>query len=261
MIDAHQHCWRIGQNDCVWPTSAEGVIHRDILPEHWAAIAAPLGVTGSVLVQSQQSALDTAWLLGLAREHDFILGVVGWINMKTDELIEDPWLKGIRPMVQGRPSNWLDDPVLDKNLAAMAERGLVFDALIRTKHLPSLRRLAKRHPKLSIVIDHGAKPEIAHNWLGEWKAQMIEFAQLPNVTCKLSGLLTEARSTQQSVVADVAAWLFGTFGEDRLLWGSDWPVVEMAATYEAWLRLARAAIPESAHARVFDANARRIYGL
>lgn len=265
MIDAHQHCWQLGQNDCVWPTRAEEAIHRDVLPMDWAAAALPLGVTGSVLVQSQESARDTSWLLGLAEEHDFILGVVGWANLKGDgktvTLPDGRWLKGLRPMVQGRPSGWLDDPALDKGLAAMAERGLVFDALVRTKHLPALRRMALRHPGLQIVIDHGAKPEIAHGWLGEWKAQIAALAALPNVACKLSGLLTEARAGQELQVAEVAQWLFARFGADRLVWGSDWPVLEMAGSYGGWLTLARAAVPAEAHAAVFEGNARRIYRL
>jgi L-fuconolactonase len=261
MIDAHQHCWRIGENDCVWPTPKEAAIHRDVLPEDWAAIARPLGVTGSVLVQSQESARDTAWLLDLAAEHDFLLGVVGWCNLKTDPLPESPWLKGLRPMVQGRPSGWLDEPALDRNLAAMARRGLVFDALVRPKHLPALRRMALRHPDLQIVIDHGAKPEIARSGLGEWKAQMAQLADLPNVACKLSGLLTEAPAGREYEVAQVAEWLFKSFGADRLIWGSDWPVLELAGRYEGWLTLAKAAVPAEAHGAVFEGNARRLYRL
>jgi L-fuconolactonase len=265
MIDAHQHVWRIGENDCVWPTHHEAAIHRDVLPDHWAAVAQPLGVTGSILVQSQESVRDTAWLLELAASHAHVLGVVGWADLKappkTFAIPDDPWLKGLRPMVQGRTTSWFDDPLLDKGLAAMAERGLVLDALIRTKHLPSLKRLALRHPRLRIVIDHAAKPEISRGWLGEWKALMLDLARLPNVACKLSGLLTEAAPGQESVVAGVADWLFGAFGPDRLIWGSDWPVLETASNYGAWLALAKAAVPNAAHGAVFEGNARRVYGL
>jgi L-fuconolactonase len=265
MIDSHQHCWQLGQNDCSWPTRAEAAIYRDVLPEDWAAAAQPCGVTGSVLVQSQESARDTAWLLELAGAHDFVLGVVGWVNLKSEgkapPFPESRWLKAVRPMVQGRPSGWLDDAALDKGLAAMAERGLVFDALVRTKHLPALRRMALRHPRLQIVIDHAAKPEIARGWLGEWKSQMAALASLPNVACKLSGLLTEARAGQEIQVAEVAGWLFAKFGADRLVWGSDWPVLEMAGSYGGWLTLAKAAVPAEAHTAVFEGNARRIYRL
>jgi L-fuconolactonase len=261
MIDAHQHVWRIGENDCVWPSKGDGVIYRNVLPEDWEAMAQPLGVTGSVLVQSQESLRDTAWLLDLAAQHDHILGVVGWVNLKTDPIPGNAWLKGLRPMVQQKPSGWLDDPALNAGLSAMAARGLVFDALVRAKHLPALRRMAKRHPKLQIVIDHGAKPEIARGTLGEWKVQMQEAARLPNVACKLSGLLTEASPGQEDLVREVAEWLFGLFGAERLIWGSDWPVLELRGDYEGWLALAKSAVPMAAQDAVFGGNARRIYGL
>jgi L-fuconolactonase len=256
VIDAHQHCWRLGTNDCTWPTAAEAAIHRDFLPGDWAALALPLGVTGSVLVQSQESMRDTAWLLELAEAHDFILGVVGWSDLKT--LSEGKWLKGLRPMVQGYPADWLDNPELDAGLAEMAGRGLVFDALVRPQHLPSLERMALRHPGLKIVIDHAAKPDIAGGDLTDWQLAIERLAALPNIACKLSGLLTEAGGKDVTAAAE---WLFETFGTERLLWGSDWPVLEMAGSYGEWLALARTIIPDSAHAQVFEANARRIYKL
>lgn len=218
-----------------------------------------------MLVQSQESARDTAWLLELAAAHAPVLGVVGWADLtdpgSIDGLAGNPWLKGLRPMVQDKADDWLDDPALEAGLARMAERGLVLDALVRPRHLPSLERLARRHPALSIVIDHGAKPDIAHGALDEWQAAMTALASLPNLSCKLSGLLTEARPGQETDVGLVAAWLLDTFGAERLLWGSDWPVLNLAGTYEGWLRLARAVIPAESHGAVFGENARRIYRL
>lgn len=256
MIDAHQHFWRLGENDCTWPTEGEAAIHRDFGPEDWLAVAGE--VSGSVVVQSQESLCDTAWLLELAEAHDFILGVVGWADLTGADFPDSPWLKGLRPMVQGYPADWLDDPALDTGLAAMAERGLVFDALVKPQHLASLERVARRHPGLSIVIDHAAKPAIASGNLGDWREAMQRLAALPNVTCKLSGLLTEADGRD---VAPLIRWLFDTFGEERLLWGSDWPVLNLAGDYAGWLALASSSIPEAAHAAVFNDNARRIYGL
>jgi L-fuconolactonase len=249
VIDAHQHFWRLGANDCTWPTAAEGAIHRDFLPEDW-----PGG--DSILVQSQESTRDTAWLLELAERHDFILGVVGWSDFASP-LPDSPWLKGLRPMVQGYADNWYDrfDP------GAMIERGLVLDALVRPRHLVSLERLARRHPGLRIVIDHGGKPGIASGDLGGWQLAMETLAALPNVACKLSGLLTEAAPGQQEQVARVGEWLFETFGLDRLIWGSDWPIVTLAASYDEWLDLARSITPAAPHAAVFEDNARRIYRL
>lgn len=258
MIDAHQHFWKLGEHDCVWPTAAEAAIYRDFLPADWRAVAEPCGVTGSVLVQSQESVRDTAWLLELAEQHDFILGVVGWADLTLPALPRSRWLKGLRPMVQGYPADYLDHPALDMGIAAMAEQGLVFDALVRPQHLPALERMARRQPTLSIVIDHAAKPDIAGGALTEWEAAMARLAALPNVTCKLSGLLTEAGGRD---VTPVIGWLFETFGADRLIWGSDWPVLNLAGSYAGWLVQAKTAVPAEAHAAVFEANARRIYGL
>lgn len=262
MIDAHQHFWRIGANDCSWPTAAEAVIHHDFLPGDWCALAAPLGVTHSLVVQSQESSRDTEWLLELAGAHGFILGVVGWADLKEGAAWPaSRWLKGLRPMVQGYAHDWLDDPSLDAALHAMAEQGLVFDALVRPRHLEALERMARRHPGLQIVIDHGAKPDIASGEFGEWRKTVERLAMLPNVACKLSGLLTEAASGQEAEIAQVGAWLFARFGPERLIWGSDWPVVELAGTYAGWLGLAQAIVPTAAHEAVFGGNARRIYGL
>ena len=258
MIDAHQHFWKLGEHDCTWPTAAEAAIHRDFLPDDWRAAAEPCGVTGGVLVQSQESTRDTLWLLELAEHHDFILGVVGWADLTLPTLPQSRWLKGLRPMLQGYPADTLDDSALDAGIAAMAEQTLVFDALVRPQHLPALERMARRHPDLSIVIDHAAKPDIAAGNLEAWQAAMTRLAALPNVTCKLSGLLTEAGGRD---VTPVIAWLFETFGAERLIWGSDWPVLELAGSYAGWLAQALAAIPSEAHAAVFEANARRIYDL
>lgn len=264
MIDAHFHIWRLGANDCTWPTKAEAPIHRDVLPFHWASQAMGASVGSGIVVQSQESARDTQWLIDMAASHHFIAGVVGWADLtqprEVERLAGNAWIKGLRPMVQGKPADWLDDPAIDKGLAAMAANGLAFDAVVRPHHLPALERMARRHPNLRIVIDHGAKPDIARGGaLVQWKADMAWAAALPNVHCKLSGLLTEARAGQEMQVAGVAQWLFETFGADRLIWGSDWPVVELAGTYHGWLRLAKTAVPEEARDRVFGGNAREFY--
>ena len=152
MIDAHVHLWRIGEHGCTWPPPDLDAIHRDVgLPE-LHALAAANGIDGVVLVQSQDNAADTNWLLSLA-DDPLVLGIVGWSDLRGT-LPSHPILKGLRPMVQDRPADWYDDPAIDAGLATMADRGLVLDALIRPRHLAALHRLAARHPALSIVIDH-----------------------------------------------------------------------------------------------------------
>lgn len=259
MIDAHQHFWRLGANDCSWPTAAEAAIHRDFLPADWQAVALPCGVTGSVLVQSQESVRDTEWLLELAGQHDTILGVVGWADLTRDDFPDSPWLKGLRPMVQDKPADWLDDPALAVGLREMARRGLVFDALVRPQHLASLTRLATRHYNIQFVIDHMAKPEIAADGvMSPWQLAMDELAKLPNVACKLSGLLNEVGDMPYHWAIE---WVADVYAPDRLIWGSDWPVVNLVSDYASWLDIARAAIPAEMHAAVFEQNARRIYRL
>jgi L-fuconolactonase len=266
VIDSHAHLWRLGENGCTWPTAEFPAIHRDFGLEDLRAVAAPAGVDGVVIVQSQPDARDTAWLLSLA-EDPLIAGVVGWVDFEGAgtptsiiELAEQPALRGLRPMVQDEDDDWYDMPDLDAAFAAMSEAGLVLDALVRPRHLPSLHRLAERHPELSIVIDHGAKPDFAD--LSIWSDWMGQLSRLANVSCKFSGLLTELQ-TGAPVEAITPAFeiLWNTFGSDRLVWGSDWPVLMLAGSYQGWLKQALGLVPEADRKRVFDLNARRVYGL
>jgi L-fuconolactonase len=260
MIDTHVHLWRIGQNDCTWPTAAEAAIHRDVEPAELAATLAEAGVARALLVQSQESPRDTAWLM----THG--LPLVGWADLRVADdvktLAANPLIRGLRPMVQGREADWYDDPALDAGLAAMAEAGLVLDALIRPRHLPALDRLAARHPTLAIVIDHGAKPDIAGDGFEAWHAALAPLASRPNVHIKLSGLLTEKAADQPAdAVRPYAEAMLALFGADRVIWGSDWPVVTLAGDYAGWLAQACDLVPADHHDAVFGGNAARIYRL
>lgn len=255
MIDAHVHLWRIGRHGCTWPPPDLHAIHRDIELPELTSVAAANGVEGVVLVQSQENAADTDWLLSLAAAPR-IRGVVGWADL-TGPLPAHPKLKGLRPMVQDREADWYDDPAIDPGLAAMAERSLVLDALIRPRHLPALSRLADRHPSLAIVVDHAAKPEAAD--LAGWAVAMRNVAERPNVVCKFSGLLTEPGLAPR--IGEIVAILRDAFGTDRLIWGSDWPVLTLAGSYAAWLSLAQQSIEPGARDAVFGGNASRVYGL
>jgi len=248
MIDAHQHFWRIGENGCTWPTPDFAAIYRDFLPEEFEALAAPLNVRESVLVQSQESDRDTDWLLGLAEHRDFVKAVVGWVDLKSRKaperiaaLAARPKMRGLRPMLQSLSDDeWILDPKLDPAVEAMIAHRLSFDALIFTRHLPHLRAFAKRHPKLPIVIDHAAKPPIGKLRLEPWRSEIAAIAALPNVSCKLSGLFTEMKPGQDSSVCmPYIDQLMAMFGPSRLMWGSDWPVLNLAGGYASWLKLAR----------------------
>lgn len=272
LIDAHQHFWRIGQNDCVWPTSDLAAIHRDFEPRDLRDVAGQ-DLIGAVTVQSQASDADTDWLLQLAYEEPLILGVVGWVDLLSPQapariasLSAHPKFKGVRPMLQNLPDDaWIARSELAPAIDALVTHDLSLDALVLTRHLPHLLTLATQRPDLRIVIDHGAKPPIARDAFDEWGDAMSRLAALPQVHCKLSGLLTEARPDQPpEVITPYVDQLIALFGPDRLMWGSDWPVVNLATDYAAWLEQARRVpalrAPTFAQA-VFSDVARRFYRL
>lgn len=257
MIDAHVHVWRLGENGCAWPTADLPAIHHDFDLADYRA-AGGEGVDGVLLVQSQEDAADTEWLLGLPDA--LIGGVVGWIDLEAwdaadriEALGGHPMLRALRPMVQDRDAAWYDR-IDDATLAAMAGSDLVLEALVRPHHLASLERLATRRPGLTIVIDHAAKPDLCD--FDSWKHAIDSIARLPHVHCKLSGLVTE-----DVAIADVFAVIWRAFGPERLIWGSDWPVVNLAASLGEWLEIAQSLVPAGYRPAVFADNARRVYRL
>lgn len=268
-IDAHQHFWRLEDRGGGWPGPELGPIHRDFLPGDLRPLLEASGVAGTVLVQTLESEADTAWMLGIAARNAFVLGVVGWTEMKAADAPEaiarlagNAKLRGLRPMLQGLAEDgWIDDPALDPAVAAMIGQGLVFDALVMPRHLGALCAFARRHPGLGIVIDHGAKPEIALGHFEAWRGAMALLADLPNVRCKLSGLLTEAGDLPMVATRPYAETILALFGPDRVIWGSDWPVLRLAGDYAGWLDFCAALVPEAEHAAVFGGNAVAFYGL
>lgn len=245
IVDAHHHLWQIGRNGHEWPTPDLEAIHRDFEPVDLARTLDGTGVTATVLVQSQPCDRDTDWMVEIAADNDLIKGVVGWTDLTAAEapariraLAQKPKLKGLRPMLQGLPDdNWILRPDARPALVAMVDEGLSFDALIFTRHLSAIISLAEAFPELGIVIDHGAKPPFgAPADLTLWRRHMAMAAQCANIACKLSGLFTELAPGQTADQASpVADHLLACFGPDRLMWGSDWPVVDLATGYGAWL--------------------------
>jgi len=271
LVDAHCHFWRLNQNDCTWPPPELTAIHRDFLPDDWQREARAVGVAAAVAVQSQPSERDTAWLLQLARDDARIAGVVGWVDLaarnapdRITALTGNPKLRGLRPMLQDLPDGWILQPGLAPAIDAMLAQGLCFDALVRPRHLPHLLRFAERHPALRIVIDHAAKPDIAGGALEPWRAQIAALAGLPNVACKLSGLVTEASEAWRADdLRPYVEHLLATFGSRRLLWGGDWPVVNLVAGYARWFDAAEelTALSGDERAALFGKNAVSVYGI
>jgi len=276
LIDAHQHFWLLADRQGQWPPPELTAIHRDFMPADLTPTLDRCQVEGTLLVQSQPTVADTRFLLALADQHSFVYGVVGWADLKAADaatqiagLATHPRLKGLRPMLQDLPdANWIADVALDPAVAAMCEHGLCFDALVLPRQLAALTWFARRHPRLPIVIDHAAKPPIASGELSPWLADMQLLAELPNVHCKLSGLLTEAGPDPQPVcMAPYLDAIYTLFGPERLMWGSDWPVLRLAGSYESWLTMAidfcraRANAAQGTLDAIFSGNARRFYRL
>ena len=271
MIDAHVHIWQLGANDCTWPTVDLAAIHRDHMLADFERVATPCGITAAILVQSQESVRDTRWLLEQAAEAPLVAGVVGWADLSAHDIAAQlaalaaigP-LVGVRPMVQDLASDWFDDPALDSGLANVAAANLTLDALIRPRHLAALDRVADRFPALRIVIDHAAKPAIGPDpfdaTFNAWHDALAPLARHPNVACKLSGLLTETAPGQspQAMLPYIRA-IIALFGGSRVIWGSDWPVLNLRGDYREWLSLAREAIPTADRDAVFGGNARHFY--
>lgn len=271
-IDAHQHLWRLAARGNAWPPPALAAIRRDIDAAELAPLLARHGIAGSIAVQSLPCEDDTVFLLDQARQHAFILGVVGWVDLAAPSapqriaaLAADCKLVGLRPMLPDLPDNWLDQPALAPAVDAMLAHGLRFDALVEPRHLPALFDFARRHPALAIVIDHAAKPFIAQGVRDPWRTDIARLAELPQVYCKLSGLVTEAGTGWHlAQLHPYVEHVLDVFGPRRVIWGSDWPVVNLDADYDAWLAASEALLEHldvAQRAAIFGANARHFYGI
>jgi L-fuconolactonase len=273
IIDAHQHFWRPERGDYGWLTPALPPLYRDFGPEHLEPLLCRHGVAGTVLVQAAPTEAETGFLLELADCTGFVRGVVGWVDLERPDapariarLAAHPRLVGLRPMVQDiADDDWLLRPGLAPALAAMVEHDLAFDALVLPRHLGRLAALRDRHPELRIVVDHGAKPAIRDGAFAEWAADIAVVAADGRTACKLSGLLTEA--APGAAAEDLRPYvehLLACFGPGRLIFGSDWPVLTLAAGYGAWLRMVRGflgGLDEAGRAAVMGGNAVRVYRL
>lgn len=243
-IDAHQHFWKIARGDYGWLTPELEGLYRDYLPVDLTPHIERAGISGTVLVQAAPTLAETEFMLSLAARHNFIKGVVGWIDFddpaaltQIENLSENPALVGLRPMIQDiAEDDWMLGAHLTPLFQAMIDADLTFDALTLPRHLKNLSLLLARHPDLRVVIDHGSKPEIRKGKIDDWATDMARLARETSAYCKLSGLVTEASPTWSTHdLRPYAEHLFKVFGPERLIWGSDWPVCTLAATYAEWV--------------------------
>jgi L-fuconolactonase len=276
-VDAHHHVWDLGVREQSWMAgSAMDPIRRDFLIDDLAPLAAAADVTQTVLVQTVGLAAETPEFLAIAESNDLVAGVVGWVDLTADDvehaltgLLNRPdgqWLKGIRHQVHDEPDvEWLNRPDVRRGLAVVAEAGLVYDLLTKTPHLPAALDTVRALPELTFVVDHISKPEIGGD-LEPWASGIRALAAEPNVTCKLSGMVTEASWTDWKVTdlkpyADV---VLEAFGPARVMFGSDWPVCLLAATYAEVVQAAEdltTGLAPVDRDQIFGQTARRTYHL
>jgi L-fuconolactonase len=254
-IDSHQHFWRLSRGDYDWLTKDLGVLYRDFMPVDIKNELAYTNVSETIVVQAAETLAETEFMFLQAYTQHFVSGVVGWVDMEHPKVLsqlswfmENPYFKGVRPMIQDIDDvDWILKPELTKVFEFLEKNSLSFDALVLPKHLINLQKLLIRHPKLKVVIDHGGKPQIAKA-LGmeiedsvnqEWAVNMKQLSKNKNVFCKLSGLVTEAGNDANfGDIEPYMAHLHNCFGATRLMWGSDWPVVNLTSDYYSWFEIA-----------------------
>ncbi len=246
VIDAHVHFWKYDKKRDGWITKDMGVLREDYLPEHLALSLKRNQVDGVVAVQVDQSELETHFLTELAATHPVIKGVVGWVDLKKSNIEERlayfsqyAIIKGYRHIVQAEPAGFLLNEDFQRGVAALKTYNYTYDILIYPQQLQDAIDFAAKFPEQKLVVDHCAKPNIGQHKLQEWEALIQELAAMPHVYCKLSGLFTEAVWKQWSA-SDFYPYLdvvFKAFGTDRLLFGSDWPVMLLSGIYIQWKSL------------------------
>ena len=273
-IDAHVHLWRLSRGDNAALTPAMTAVFKDREPADLKPLLDAAGVARVVVVQAAETLAETLFTVGLARKHPWIAGVVAWIELASPSIEEEvaalasvPAVRGVRPVRDdNRSIAWMLDSRLERGFQALQSNGLSLDILVQNwREIPLATLLAKRWPGLAIVLDHCGKPDIANGAFPPWAVHIDEFASLPNVVCKLSGLLNCARANAGA--ADVESYMshvLGAFGPSRVMWASDWPPLESASDYATWKRISDAALqglPKSQQLDVRAGTAARVYRL
>jgi L-fuconolactonase len=273
-LDAHQHFWALANPFTRWPTPELAAIYRDYQPADLRGLLQESRIDATVLVQASPDVAESLYLLDMAAHCDFVKAVVGWIDFESADALGQltrlgayPVLKGLRVMVQDIPERrWLLRREFAPIFAAMIARGLRLDALVRRVQLPDVLGLSQHYPELAIVVDHAGKPDIAGGEFDTWARDIERLAQQGNVCCKLSGLWTEAGADHSVTrIRPYVRHLLGCFGPARLMWGSDWPVLELAGRYTDWLGQCEEELlaqqSQAASAEILGVSGCRFYGL
>jgi L-fuconolactonase len=272
IIDSHQHFWNYNPVRDAWITDEMKIIQRNFLPNDLAPVYKQNNVAGCVAVQADQSETETEFLLSLANDHDFILGVVGWVDLRSDSLegrlqyFESfKKLKGFRHIAQSEQNGFLISQKFERGIEFLTAHNFTYDILIYPHQLQDAIELVRKHPQQKFVVDHLAKPVIREKEFDSWAMSIKNLAVQPNVYCKLSGMTTEAKKEWTN--EDFRAYLdfaINQFGTSRVMYGSDWPVCLVAATYRQQLNIIEEyfkPFSESEKHLIMNENAVRFYNL
>ena len=272
-IDSHQHFWRFDQGRHSWLTEDMSKIRRDFLPNDLEPNLAEHAIDGCVTVQVDQSEEENQFMLSLARSHSFIKGIIGWVDLRADDLTERlgyfqtlPQVKGFRHIVQGEPKGFLLERKFIRGVRQLATPGFTYDLLIYHHQLEEAKRFLREVGPVSIVVDHLAKPSIRQGEFSNWAEGIKALSEFENVYCKLSGMVTEAswNSWNYSQLTPYIEKAFECFGARRILYGSDWPVCLVSASYHEQYSIVNQflqTLSETERNCVFGENAKTFYNL
>lgn len=272
IIDTHHHFWNYNSVEYDWIDDEMAVIRKSFLPEDLKSAIAQTDVQGVISVQARQSLEETDWLLKMASENDFIRGIVGWFPLVDPAVVQllekytgNLWLKGIRHVVQGEPDpEFILRNDFNRGISLLKKYNLVYDILITENQLLNTIRFVDQHPDQQFVLDHIAKPKIKTNEIEAWSRNLKELARRENVSCKISGMVTEAnyKTWNEAQIQPYFDVVLEAFGPSRLMFGSDWPVCLVAVEYQKWLNLVKKTVSGYSiqeQEQIFFKNAESIY--
>lgn len=246
IIDSHVHFWKFDPIRDAWITNDMTAIRKDFLPKDFSLELKVNNIEGCIAVQADQSDDETSFLVNLAKENPFIKGVVGWIDLKSDQLEQslqnyqsEKLIKGFRHIAEGEEIGFLLQKNVLNGIAALHQYDYTFDILLRQDQLSDAVKLSEKLPNQSFILDHCGKPDLKTNDLKDWKSNISELAKNHNIYCKISGLLTQGdwnRINEKSIF-EISDFIFSQFGIKRIFFGSDWPVMLLGGNYALWLEL------------------------
>ncbi len=273
IIDAHHHLWQFNENDYGWMDDSMEILKRDYLPVDLLTETKRAGISGTVVVQARQKTEETSWLLEIADANPLIKGVVGWVDLRSanvkdqlDRFSGHPKLVGVRHVIHDEPDlDFMLHPEFKRGIALLSEYQLVYDLLLFPEHLKNATKLAEMFPDQRFVLDHMSKPRIRSGVLQPWKEDIEALSAHPNVWCKISGMVTEAdKAWKYGDFVPYMKVIIDSFGADRVMLGSDWPVCRLAGEYETVMGIPMVymrTMKEEEKERIFYKNAMDCYQL